>query len=157
MEVKDIERLQKELDTHTKDIWGLEQEKQKKKFDILYLETRIRKLKEANAVPKQIWRLENELAETIRDRNTIADRLRAGQIEERRMKQALAGLKQEYLKERLKQEYLKERKESLKALERKRPRMGALGWKRPGTRALEWKKPRMRAREWKKPRKGRKR
>ena len=126
--------MQKELDMHIKDIWGLEQEKQKKRFDIVELEARIRKLKEANAVPKQIWRLENELAEAIRDRNTIADRLRAGQIEERRMKQALAGIKQEYLKKK---------KESLRALEWKRPRIGACGWKRPRGRALGWKRPRM--------------
>jgi hypothetical protein len=69
------------------EIRKVEVEKQRAKLKINKLEKRIKQLEESgNATPKQIWKLENELAKLVRDRNIIAyrlDRLRTERANER--------------------------------------------------------------------------
>ena len=69
------------------EIRKVEVEKQKARLNINRLEKRIEQLKEGgNATLKQIWRLENELAKLVRDRNAIAYRLDQLRMEKKEQK-----------------------------------------------------------------------
>jgi len=98
----DVERL-------GKDVWGLASEinqfelmKGKKRHEIADYEAEIKKLKEGgNYVPKQLWTLENQLANKIRERDALADRIRRMQADLRRGKENLTRVKQENMRKEL--------------------------------------------------------
>jgi len=128
MEQKDTGQLGKELWGLVSEIGQFELTKRKKRHEIDDYEAQIKKLKESSSyVPKQLWKLENQLAAKVRERNALVDRIREMRIDGMRKKQALVSMKQETLR---------------KELEMKRPRTRAREWKRPRTRALGWKRPR---------------
>jgi len=66
------------------EIRRVEVEKQRARLKINKLGEQIEKLEEeGNATPEQIWKLENELARLVRDRNAIAARLDRLRMEKR--------------------------------------------------------------------------
>lgn len=83
-----MSQLEKELRGLAAEIEHSELTKQKKHYEIADCEAQIKKLKErGNYVPKQLWTLENQLADKIKERNALADRIRELRIEGKRKKE----------------------------------------------------------------------
>lgn len=92
--------LESSLKGIAEEIWRVGVSKDRVRYEIANLEAHIKRLKGSDAAPKEVWRLENQLAKKTRERNGLADRMGELRTDSGRTKQNLINVKRKIFEEK---------------------------------------------------------